>query len=152
MPIQLEWLRAINLWDLLALAIAGGGVVAGLRWLRPGFLRLLALIERVHGVLDDWHGKPEQRDASGALVKAAEPGVVARLKAVEYHVKPNGGESAHDGLVKRLDRNTASLESTARSVAELRALVVDLMESHAALTIDYHRALPHNHPDYTPDQ
>lgn len=137
----MEWLRAINLWDILALTIAIGGIVAGLRWLKPGFLRLLAAIDRVHDVLDDWHGRPEQRDASGAVVRPAEPGIVARLQAVEYNVKPNGGHSAHDDLVRRLDAN-------AESLAEMRELVADLMEAHGELARDYRQALQHNHPEY----
>lgn len=148
MPTQLEWLRAINLWDFLALTIAVGGVAAGLRWLKPGLLRLLAVIDRVHDVLDDWHGRPEQLDASGAVVRPAEPGILVRLKAVEYNVKPNSGGSAHDGLVRRLEVNAASL-------TEVRGLVAGLIEAHAAqderlaaLARDYHEALEHNHPDY----
>ena len=69
----------------------------------------------------------------------------AAIAQISYDTKPNGGESAHDKLAKRLDANADSLES-------LREMLVGTLQELGEFRGDYERALSANHPSYDPDR
>lgn len=117
-------------------------------WLRP-----------LRDFLDDWNGEPARDGFSGR------PGVMSRLESLEeqgrtsshkisaledtgkqtaikideiqMNVKPNGGESAHDGLMK--------------AHRETRGMVAEALRELGTFRAEYGRALRTNHPDYNPD-
>lgn len=112
MPPQIEaWLRALTAWDVLAYLLWIGVLVAGLRWIAPVLRRVRTLIDKLHDIADDWHGTPEVKDGAGVTLEEAKPGVIARLNAIEYEVRPNHGGSAHDAIMAKLDEVAASLEA-----------------------------------------
>lgn len=66
--------------------------------------RVGPFIRRVVHLVDDFAGEPARPG------QVARPGLMERLTTVEarventqYHVQPNGGGSAHDDLVRKLD-------------------------------------------------
>ena len=166
-----------TLGELVAALIGLGVVVAGLRWVVPiirgAWRGIVGVVRGVRDFLDSWHGTPEQRDASGALVRGARPGVLHRLETyddriegmttglaaireelvehaeaiadVQHHVKPNSGTSAYDQLMKEI-------RAMGESVVTLRELTVGTIQELAEFRRDYDRALRANHPDYRADR
>lgn len=126
------WLRDLTAWDVLGALLWVGVIVAGLRYLVPLITRVRGLVDKLHDVADDWHGTPEVRDGSGAVLRDAQPGVIARLDAIEYQVKPNHGGSAHDSLMRKLDELGQKLEKhqaeSTKDRADLRRRL-DLLDS-----------------------
>lgn len=143
-------LRAIQgSWEVVYFLIWVGVVGFGLKWLRPGFLRLLALIERLHDVIDAVHGTPEERDGSGAITRQAEPGmrtqfatITERLDGIAHEVKPNSGTSAHDAVMKGQKEIRAMVADALRHLAEVDGKVSRLDHDVRQLEAD--------HPDYPP--
>lgn len=82
------------------------------------------VVSRFVHFLDDFIGEKARPGVP------ARPGVMERLQALEealdeirYHVQPNGGRSAHDRLVARVDALVARLdEHMAASTASHRAI------------------------------
>ena len=166
-----------TLGEVVAFLIGLGVVVAGLKWLVPIVRGLVGgavrFIRGVADFLDSWHGVPEQRDASGSLVRGARPGVLHRLETsddriegmtdglaainsklaqhedliadVQHHVKPNSGTSAYDQMMRQL-------RTTDESVGTLRELMVGTIQELTEFRRDYDRALRVNHPDYRADR
>lgn len=91
-----------------------------------GFLwaKVWPAVQRFTHFVDDFVGEKERPGVP------ARPGVMERLQALEealdeirYHVQPNGGRSAHDRLVARVDALVARLdEHIAASTASHRAI------------------------------
>ena len=166
-----------TLGEVVAFLVGLGAIVAGLKWLVPivrGFIVGVARLTRgIADFLDSWHGVPEQRDASGSLVRGARPGVLHRLETyddriegmtdglaainsklaqhedliadVQHHVKPNSGTSAYDQMMKQL-------RATDESVDTLRELMVGTIQELTEFRRDYDRALRVNHPGYRADR
>lgn len=115
----------------------------------PGVLgRLLGYDEAIEGMtvgLGAVRDGQEQHAAKLAEVLTRVAAHDAAIAQISYDTKPNGGESAHDKLAKRLDANADSLES-------LREMLVGTLQELGELRRDYERALRINHPDYDPDR
>ena len=131
-----DWLEALTAWDVVGVLIGAGAILGGLRWMAPGIRKANAGLDALHTMAQRWHGTPEERDASGAVIRPAEPGILARLDRIEYEVKPNHGGSAHDAVM--------------RSVDELRTMVADLAGDFGAFLRQYNQDLAHTHPGYRP--
>ncbi|GAA2184926.1 hypothetical protein GCM10009785_34710 [Brooklawnia cerclae] len=116
---------AITVTDVIGMLIAIGGVVAGLRWLRP-------IGRAIRHFLDDWNGQDERPGVE------RRPGVMEQLStlrtdldevkgiAVEartaaddaaFHSKPNHGTSAYDDLMRAV---RSSEERTRGEISDLR--------------------------------
>jgi hypothetical protein len=87
----LEWAGAIVLFGGAIAAI-----VTALRWINRH-------ARRISEFLDDWAGEPARQGVD------ERPGVLARLKAIEQEVTPNGGKSLRDA-VSRVEARLASLD------------------------------------------
>lgn len=106
---------AVTIWGGLA-ALAG---VLGFLW-----RKVWPALRRFSHFVDDFVGEEERPGVP------ARPGVLERLQTLEealaevrYHVQPNGGRSAHDRLVARVDAMAALLnEHMTDSTASHRAL------------------------------
>ena len=117
-----EWLGAVSLLDV-ALTIGWVvGVAVALWRLGPLVRSGLAVLDRFHRIADDWMGRPEEKDASGAVVRKAEPGIVARVAAIEYHVQPNHGGSAYDALKAGQDEMREMLVGALSELGTLRRI------------------------------
>ena len=77
-------------WTSLTIGEVGAGILAlaaaiGMWWkiVRPAahFVRLVV------GFLDDWNGSAEERDASGIIIRKAQPGWAARLASMEHELQ-----------------------------------------------------------------
>ena len=98
-----DWLETMTVVQIVGWLIALGGVVAGLRWLKP-------IADALHNLVLDWGGEPARDGVPARL------GVMARLdalsreiaavkadtKSAAYNTAPNGGESSHDKIIKML--------------------------------------------------
>ena len=108
-----DWLETMTVVQIVGWLIALGGVVAGLRRLKP-------IADALHNLVLDWGGEPARDGVPARL------GVMARLdalsreiaavkadtKSAAYNTAPNGGGSSHDTIVKML----AGLQGSVRQL------------------------------------
>ena len=128
-------------WTSLTIGEVGAGILAlaaaiGMWWkiVRPAahFVRLVV------GFLDDWNGSSEERDASGTIIRKAQPGWAARLASMEHELHPNRGSSIKDSVarteaaVQRLDTKLTELAGVAaedrRASSEAHRLIHDRID------------------------
>ena len=128
-------------WTSLTIGEVGAGILAlaaaiGMWWkiVRPAahFVRLVV------GFLDDWNGAPEERDASGIIIRKAQPGWAARLASMEHELHPNRGSSVKDSVVRteaavqRLDTKLTELAGVdaedRRAESEAHRLIHDRID------------------------
>lgn len=102
------------LWVFFAMAIVG--VVSTIR------KKVKPFFDKLHQFLEDWSGEAARPGVP------ARPGVMARLAAVEHELKPNGGSSFYDKLIKRDKERDARSEELAEQIAEL----ADTVKRHVA--------------------
>ena len=98
-----DWLETMTVVQVVGWLVALGGLLAGLRWLKPA-------VDTLHNLAVDWGGEPARDGVPARL------GVMARLdalsreiaavkadtKSAAYNTAPNGGESSHDKIIKML--------------------------------------------------
>ena len=98
-------------WRSLLVLGQSSATLVALAWLVRTVRRVAPWVRRGARLMDDLQGEPARHG------RPAQPGVLerlnkleARLDAVSYHVAPNSGGSAHDQIVKRLERIEAIAE------------------------------------------
>lgn len=86
--------------------------------------------------LDQWNGKPEQKDRSGQIVQHAEPGVSARILTLEekterihHEVTPNHGGSIKDAVRRIEERGNETAYKLAETTEKLDKHIVIAKES-----------------------
>src|SRR5574344_2046417 len=98
-----DWLETMTVVQAVGWLVALGGLLAGLRWLKPA-------VDTLHNLAVDWAGEPARDGVPARL------GVMARLdalsreiaavkadtKSAAYNTSPNGGGSSHDRIIKML--------------------------------------------------
>ena len=122
----------------LSAFLALGVIVVGMVWLRPVLAGVTRLGSAVEGIVKDWQGEPERRDASGAVVQPGRPGLPARIKSIEEQLRVD---------YATLNRDVATLaEGQAAMASDVTALAADF----GTFKRRYQRDLERNHPGYTP--
>lgn len=111
----------------LSALLALGVIVVGMVWLRPVLAGIKRLGSAVEGIVEDWQGEPERRDASGAVVQPGRPGLPARIKSIE-------------------EGQAALADGQAAMSSDITALAADF----GTFKRRYQRDLERNHPGYTP--
>lgn len=114
---------AVQVWGVI-LTLA---TVIGFLWRKVG-----PVLRRVGHFLDDFLGEEERPGIP------ARPGVLERLQAVEvalaevrYHVQPNGGRSAHDRLIERVDTLAARLDEHIAASATSHQAIYERLDALA---------------------
>ena len=131
MPIIPEWLGGAN-------GLLGG--TATLILLIAFFWKPVRVIWRrfreFAAFLDQWNGKPEQKDRAGLVTQHAEPGVAARILALEeytsrihHEVTPNHGGSMKDAVKRIEDRGNETAYKLAETTEKLDEHIVIAKES-----------------------
>lgn len=129
----------------LSALLALGVIVVGMMWLRPVLAGVTRLGSAVEGIVEDWQGEPERRDASGAVVQPGRPGLPARIKSIEEQLRVDYVTLHHD--VATLTQGQADLAAgQAAMSSDITALAADF----GTFKRRYQRDLEYNHPDYTP--
>ena len=129
----------------LSALLALGVVVVGMMWLRPVLAGITRLRSAVEGIVEDWQGEPERRDASGAVVQPGRPGLPARIKSIEEQLRVDYATLNRD--VATLTQGQADLaEGQAAMASDVTALAADF----GTFKRRYQRDLERNHPGYTP--
>lgn len=103
-----DWLAAITLLDVVAVvAILSGFLTFLFKVGRP----VVNLSRAVHDFIEDWRGTPEVTDAAGNVIQPATSSIPARLARIEHEVTPNHGSSAHDQLMKAIEKLTDEFQT-----------------------------------------
>ena len=123
-----DWLARITIADIAGVAVA---VTAFALFLHKIGKPLAKVAQWAHDFLEDWRGKPEERDASGRLVEPARPGVLARLESIEHEVTPNHGTSAHDKITGKVDHLTALVSEALSEIGDSRREARERDEAHS---------------------
>jgi len=129
----------------LSALLALGVIVVGMVWLRPVLAGITRLGSAVEGIVEDWQGEPERRDASGAVVQAGRPGLPARIKSIEEQLRVDYATLHRD--VATLTQGQADL---AEGQAAMSSDVTALAAEFGTFKRRYQRDLERNHPGYTP--
>ena len=129
----------------LSALLALGVIVVGMVWLRPVLAGVTRLGSAVEGIVEDWQGEPERRDASGAVVQPGRPGLPARIKSIEEQLRVDYATLHRD--VATLTQGQADL---AEGQAAMSSDVTALAAEFGSFKRRYQRDLERNHPGYTP--
>lgn len=78
-----DWAADITLGTIIAWALVGAGVWIGIRKLGKILQPLIETVQAIKDFLTDWNGAEAVRDVSGAIIRDAEPGMLARVKSLE---------------------------------------------------------------------
>ena len=128
----------------LSALLALGVIVVGMVWLRPVLAGITRLGSAVEGIVEDWQGEPERRDASGAVVQPGRPGLPARIKSIEEQLRVDYATLHRD--VANLTQGQADL---AAGQAAMSSDVTALASDFGSFKRRYQRDLERNHPGYT---
>lgn len=128
----------------LSALLALGVIVVGMVWLRPVLAGVTRLGSAVEGIVEDWQGEPERRDASGAVVQPGRPGLPARIKSIEEQLRVDYATLHRD--VETLTQGQADL---AEGQAAMSSDVTALAAEFGSFKRRYQRDLERNHPGYT---
>ena len=127
--------------DLTMAQVVGGlgviTIVGGALWRygRP----VAGVIRRMTDLADAVLGAPEKRDRSGAIIRPAQPGIIAQVATIHHETTPNHGGSMKDA-VRRIEQTGAT------TAAKLDEHIRIAKESDARLA-DLDRIVRHAHPD-----
>lgn len=75
-----DWLANLTLADLVGVVVA---VAAAGTFVAKAVLPMVRWGMRVKSTLDDWSGKPAEKDASGEVIHPAQPSMLARMESME---------------------------------------------------------------------
>lgn len=96
------------------------GFLAGLTIIILAIRKVWKPIKSMGSFLDDWNGRAEEKDASGAVIKAKVPGVLAQIEVLRDQLQNSHQDAAIPNLRDDLDTK-ASKDDVEALTVELRA-------------------------------
>lgn len=120
-----SWTAELAVGEVLAWLAGAAVVIAAVMKLIKAVKPLADLLQAVREFLSEWNGKPAALDDSGAVKAPAEPGMLARVGALEKHM------TAVRHQVKN-DHNTNLRDDVDRVISQVGA-VVGKLDQHITI-------------------
>ena len=81
-----DWAADVTLGTIIAWVLIGAGAWLGIRKIGKLLQPLVETVQSIRDFLADWNGSEAVRDFSGAIIRDAEPGMLARVKSLETNM------------------------------------------------------------------
>lgn len=146
----LGWIAKLTIGEIILWV---GAVVAFTALLRKAGKPVKRLFDNFEALMRDWHGVPERRDASGQLIEAGKPGLLAQVETLRSQVQNSHKTNLREDLdvirdtVQALGaqvaehiaiskENDAAGAQVAETLAEFTPMLRALHEQYGATTTD----------------
>jgi len=116
-----EWATGITLGEIGVWAAGAAAVVLLVVRVRKFFKPLTDLLQSFREFLAEWNGRPAELDASGAEKSRAEPGMLARVGALEKSMAAVRHQVKNDhetNLRDDVDRTILGMDKLSKSLTE----------------------------------